>query len=74
MKFDYYPLAAKMLKEKISIVSLANTINMKYSTLKAKFDNASQFKQEEIVLICDALGIPAEESGQYFCAVEKETN
>ena len=74
MKFDFYPLKAKMLQKNVTAVSLAWSINMKYSTLKAKLENESQFKQEEIVLVCDVLGIPLEQSGKYFSVLAKETN
>jgi DNA-binding Xre family transcriptional regulator len=70
MQFDYVPLKQKMLEKRVTVPELANRINMKYSTLISKLDNNSQFKQNEIILICDILGIPAQKSGIYFAVME----
>ena len=70
MQFDYIPLKQKMLEKRVTVPMLANRINMKYSTLKAKLDNSSQFKQNEIILICHVLDIPVQKSGIYFAVME----
>jgi DNA-binding Xre family transcriptional regulator len=70
MQFDYIPLKQKMLEKRVTVPELANRINMKYSTLKSKLDNNSQFKQNEIILICNVLGIPVQKSGIYFAVME----
>ena len=66
MQFNYIELMKQMLEKRVTVQDLADRINMKYSTLRAKLNNLSQFKQSEIILICNVLGIPAEESGKYF--------
>lgn len=69
MTFNHVPLKQKLIEQSMTVPELAQKIGLKYSTLKAKLENQSQFKTEEIVQICQALNIPIKDCWRYFMEV-----
>jgi DNA-binding Xre family transcriptional regulator len=68
MQFNHVPLKQKLIEQATTVPELAKKIGMKYATLNAKMENRSQFKVEDIVLICQALNIPIKDCWRYFFA------
>ena len=64
--FDYQKLLGKMREKSLSQFQLSKIIGMSESTLNIKLNGKSYFRQEEILKICDALGIQDDEVNTYF--------
>ena len=69
MQFNHTLLLQKLIELGLTVPELARKIGLKYATLKAKLDNRSQFKTDEIMQICQALGIPIKDCWKFFMEV-----
>lgn len=66
MVFNYDKLVGLMREKKVTQEMLALKIGNTPTTLSFKLNNKANFKQSEIVKICDYLGIAGENIGTYF--------
>lgn len=66
MVFDYSKLRGRAREKGETQESLATRAGMKEATYSQKINNNSEFKQNEIVSICDALAIPYDMIHAYF--------
>lgn len=64
--FDYSKLRGRAKERGETQESLAAIAGMKESTYSVKINNGSDFKQSEILRICNALAIPPEQIYFYF--------
>ncbi len=63
---DYAALRERMREIKLSQKEAARLSGMDECQLSRKLNGASGFSQEEILRLCEVLGIPSEEIGFYF--------
>lgn len=68
MKFNYGNLLGKMKQHGIRQEDLAKLIGNTPATLSLKLNNKANFKQSEIIKICETLNIDCEDIGSYFFA------
>ena len=66
MKFDYPKLLGRIKECGFTQETLAKHIGIAESSMCLKLNSKAYFKQTEIVLICEALGIGDGEIGVYF--------
>lgn len=66
MVFDYSKLRGRTRERGETQESLAALAGIREATYSQKINNNSEFKQSEIVCICDALAIPYELIHDYF--------
>ena len=66
MEFDYSKLRGKVRECGKTQENLASTIGMQESTFSQKINNFSEFRQSEIIRICDVLSIPYINIHDYF--------
>ena len=66
MKFDYSKLRGRAREMTKTQESLAMVSGMKEATYSQKINNNSEFKQSEILQICEALNIPHDQIHAYF--------
>ena len=66
MVFNYNKLVGLMREKQVTQEMLAMKIGNTPTTLSLKLNNKANFKQSEIIKICDYLGIQCENIGTYF--------
>lgn len=66
MKFDYSKLLGKMKECGLTQSEFAKIIGISETTLSLKLSNKAVFKQNEIKLCSDCLGLSANDIGHYF--------
>lgn len=66
MVFDYSRLKGRAKEQGMTQEQLAIVAGMKEATYSQKINNNSEFKQSEILNICDALGIEHCQIHSYF--------
>lgn len=66
MKFDYSKLCGRVREMTRTQEALATKAGMKEATYSQKINNNSEFKQSEILQICEALNIPHDQIHAYF--------
>ena len=66
MEFNYAKLRGRTKEQGITQEGLAAIAGMKEATYSQKINNNSEFKQGEILQICAALLIPADQIHTYF--------
>lgn len=66
MTYKYGALRDKMKEQNVTQASLADKAAMKHTTLNLSLNNKRSFRQDEMVNICKALGIPFAEIDAYF--------
>ena len=74
MEFDYSLLRGRAREKGKTQASIAATAGMKEATYSLKINNSSEFKQSEILSICEALAIPYEQIHTYFFTPEVQKN
>ena len=70
MKFDHSKLLGRMREKGITQEELAAIVGIKPSTLSFKLNGRSKFTTNEILAICDALGILPDAIPKYFFAIK----
>ena len=65
-KIDYKKLKGKIAEEDFSRIALCKEIGISSTTLSDKLQNKSYFTQEQILSICNVLGIEQKEIPEYF--------
>lgn len=68
MGFEYRKLRGRIIEKYVSYGRFAEHIGVSSVTVSNKLRGITQFSQDDIVLWCDALEIPVDESGAYFFA------
>ena len=68
MSFEYRKLRGRIIEKFGSYGNFAEHIGVSAVTVSNKLRGVTQFSQDDIVLWCDALEIPLDESGTYFFA------
>ena len=66
MQFDYSKLRGRAREMTKTQETLAVAAGMKEATYSQKINNNSEFKQSEILLICEELSIPHDQIHAYF--------
>ena len=66
MVFDYSKLRGLAREKGKTQEVIASTAGMKEATFSQKINNNSEFKQSEILRICEVLSIPGEQIHAYF--------
>ncbi|MBE6924555.1 MAG: DUF739 family protein [Ruminococcaceae bacterium] len=66
MVFDYSKLRGLAREKGKTQEAIAAIVGMKEATYSQKINNNSEFKQSEILRICDVLAIPHEQIHAYF--------
>ena len=66
MQFDYSKLSGRVREKTKTQEALAAKAGIKEATYSQKVNNNSEFKQSEILQICEALNIPHEQIHTYF--------
>lgn len=66
MGIDYSKLLGKIKEKGFTQETLAKTIGITPGSMSEKLNNKANFKQKEIILICQALDISISEIGEYF--------
>lgn len=64
--FDYSKLRGKIAERGMTNTRVAEACRIRKGTFSQKINNHSEFTQEEIVSICDALQIPYSDVHDYF--------
>ena len=72
--FDYSKLRGKIREVYGSEGKFANAIGITDTTLSLILNNKSEFKQQQIKVACNLLGIQPEEIDDYFFALEVKEN
>lgn len=70
MIFDYSKLRGLAREKGKTQESIAAMIGVKEGTYSQKINNNSEFRQSEILRICDLLDIPPEQIHTYFFTAE----
>lgn len=70
MTFDYSKLRGLVRERGKTQESLASVAGMKEATFSQKINNNSEFKQSEIIKICEVLKIPHDLIHYYFFTPE----
>lgn len=68
MSFEYRKLRGRIVEKYGTNGNFAEKINVSLVTVSNKLRGVTQFSQDDIILWCEALEIPLEESGSYFFA------
>lgn len=74
MVFDYSKLRGLAKEREKTQEALAICAGMKEATFSQKINNNSEFKQSEIIGICDALAIPHNMIHYYFFTPKVQKN
>lgn len=69
-EYNYSKLKGKMAEQGYTVKSLAKIVGITPTTFSIKLNGCSEFKQNEMILILDALGVNRSEVGQYFFCSE----
>ena len=69
LTYNYNKLKGRMTEKGETQDSLSKKTGISVTALWAKFQNKSQFKQNEIAAICDLLDIDGSEIALYFFSV-----
>lgn len=72
MQFDYSKLRGRIRELNMRIEDCADASGIARSSFNLKINGHYGFRQEEILAICDALGIPYEQIHLYFFQVKKK--
>lgn len=70
MQFDYSKLRGRVREMTKTQEAMAAAAGMKEATYSQKINNNSEFKQSEILQICEVLNIPHDQIHAYFFAAE----
>lgn len=65
-EFNYSKLKGKMAEQGYTAKSLAKIAGITPTTFSIKLNGCSEFKQNEMISILNALGVSLSEVGQYF--------
>lgn len=72
MKFDHSALIARIKTKFKTREACAKAAHMMYGTLCSKIKGHSCFTTEEIMVLCDCLGIPYSDIPTYFFKLKSE--
>lgn len=70
MQFDYSKLSGRVREITKTQEALATRAGIKEATYSQKVNNNSEFKQSEILQICEALNIPHDQIHAYFFTIK----
>ena len=74
MRFDYSKLLGRIKEKGFTQMALAKLICITAGSMSEKLNNLANFKQREIIALCDILDIKLEEIGAYFFTAEVRKN
>lgn len=74
MTFDYSKLRGLAREKGKTQEALASVAGMKEATFSQKINNNSEFRQSEIIKICEILAIPFDMIHYYFFTPEVQKN
>lgn len=69
MKFNYSKLLGKIKENGLTQEQLAKKIGKSNGTLSQKLNGRASFTANEMISICEILGIPLKDIGTYFFAM-----
>ena len=72
MEFDYSRLRGRIRELDMRIDDCADAAGISRSAFSLKINGHYGFKQEEILAVCDVLGIPVEQIYLYFFQIKKK--
>ena len=67
-QYDYGKLTGRMKEYKYTQKTLSKYLGISETTLNLSLNNKRDFKQDEILKMCDALHIPRNKLTEYFFA------
>ena len=65
-QYDYNKLLGKMREKRFTQDALAEKIGISATSMNLSLNNKRDFRQEEILSVCDCLGIPLSKITDYF--------
>lgn len=68
--YDYSKLKGKIAEKGYTKLSLSKALQMHPNSLNDRLDNKLEFKQDDMVKICDVLGIKHKDIPQYFFTLQ----
>ncbi len=68
--YDYSKLKGKIAEKGYTKCSLSKALQMHPNSLSDRLDNKLEFKQEDMVKICDLLGIKHKDIPVYFFTLQ----
>jgi lambda repressor-like predicted transcriptional regulator len=68
--YDYSKLKGKIAEKGYTKFSLSKALQMHPNSLSGRLDNKLEFKQEDMVKICDILGIKHKDIPVYFFTIK----
>jgi len=66
VKYDYSKLLGHIRSKNITHEKVAQYADMGTDTFSGRINNKSEFRQKQILDICECLGIPLQEIPDYF--------
>lgn len=64
--YNYGKLLGRMKEKRFTQDELADKIGISATSMNLSLNNKRDFKQEEILSVCDCLGIPLSKIPEYF--------
>lgn len=64
--YNYNRLLGKMRESGLTQVMLAKQLDLSETSLNLSLNNKRDFKQDEMVKVCEILGIPLSDVADYF--------
>lgn len=65
-RYDYRKLLGKMREQKVTQEVLAEKVGISATSMNLSLNNKRDFRQEEILIICESLGISLSDIPTYF--------
>ena len=65
-RYDYRKLLGKMREQRVTQEVLAEKVGISATSMNLSLNNKRDFRQEEILIICESLGISLSDIPTYF--------
>ena len=65
-RYDYRKLLGKMREQRVTQEVLAEKVGISATSMNLSLNNKRDFRQEEILIICESLGISPSDIPTYF--------
>ena len=65
-RYDYRKLLGKMREQRVTQEVLAEKVGISATSMNLSLNNKRDFRQEEILIICESLGISLSDITTYF--------